>query len=116
MFESSYCVEFPDPTFDAIRDIRLLHLVQKHVVQLTRRFRGLHARLHNETNEIRQTYHRPMKIGLAPLGRIRQERELRHAENLARNVLDARLPHCPARIRKGAQRKSVVSQNGQLGG
>ena len=52
-----------------------------------------------------------MKIRLGPLARIRQERELRHAEDLARDVLDARLPHRTARVRKGAQGESVA--NGQ---
>ena len=52
-----------------------------------------------------------MKIRLGPLARVRQERELRHAEDLARDVLDARLPHRTARVRKGAQGESTA--NGQ---
>jgi len=60
--------------------------------------------------ELGQTYHRPMKIRLVPLGSIRKERELRNAEDLASNVLDAHLPHGTTRIRKGAQGQSVVFQ------
>lgn len=39
--ESSHRVDSAKPTFDAIRDIQLLHLVQKYAIQLTRRFRRL---------------------------------------------------------------------------
>lgn len=55
-----------------------------------------------------------MKIRLVPLGRVRQQRKLRHAQDLARDVLDARLPHRPARILKDAQGESVGT--GQLRG
>lgn len=112
--ESSHRVESPKHTFDAIRDIQLLHLVQKYAIQLTRRSRGLPKHVckgDTMRNSSDRTYHRPMKIRLVPLGRICQERELRHAEDLARNVLDARLPHRTIRVRKDAQGESVVARS-----
>ena len=34
-----------------------------------------------------------MKIGFITLGRVRHQRELRHAQNISANVFNARFPH-----------------------
>ena len=84
-------------TFDFFRPMELAHALQKERIHLFRLFRALYGKRREMCGKVSRSrargYHSAVEVRFVAFVRVREERELRDAEDISVDIFHALLPH-----------------------